>query len=1430
MSSFSFSKDISVPESLSPQLNDLFQKFWTNSFTLFLNIRSPYVSANYCLQLIRDLIAIVSQEPLCPALLLALDVVIQRSMYELSDKILYDENLSSQKNSDPFSSPGSPLGSFSSLTTSSTFSSTFSPSTPSFSASSSLSSNKSTDLIQSCISLISSFILPFYTKSQQELIQFLLLDPIIQNNDKFKQEIKSNDLIGQKISIINRQLQELFSWTCLCYHGEIPLTFISDSNTDSTSNDFNLFNNNAANYQQEEINNNMNKKNNNKKYFFNLNEKNNFLNKFDEKIYDTLLQSNQYSSDFSTSTYNPQLSSASNSIPPFSSENKNGMDQYGKLIQSFISNQLPNIQQIHYEPIGSNMSGILNSNVSKKSYDYSFFLQEKLENNLKKDGNLHKKDLNASLYVLSKDLYLAKGNNNNFNTLKQEFSYKSNFYTQTVSNYLLRKQIFMNLQQLFGIEFYSDDAIKHLEACLKDFNSLCKNFSTFLLSFKSTLTKYNKILSSNNYNLLINLVDFQMYFNYLHQIGENFILSINNLKKNKNINNKMMISNVKNYLNILNDFSFNIKKKDNYNLIRKSAKLIEKSLKFSFSSVKVSSTRSGLIHLFFSLNPKSAGTNSNNNQNSIVKKFLDVSPNSASFSIFLNSELPLHSHWLIENYLINDKTNKVKIFLLLIKNFVKGNEISNQNDGFLSLYGWYILALHFLLRFQFIQYLPSPYYLTNNSIPYSSSCMCNQCSQYSLLKDSSSTLNISRSVYDAFCKHYISHVNPTEVKLSQDKLNNISYLQLLDLFFRYYVEYFDTFNSVVSISLPIPSSPLSHGNILSYELNPSFTPPSKQNWMHTSVLWRLSVEDPIAPIYSDFPYDIGTTMSRLGQLITFKVLRRGLFSLRTIVSILNSSIPPENIQIEKEDRGTHCFNAALDSFKKLFHSKDLIKLARGSDYKGSGSISNTDLSSIGSINHNELSPRQSYISVNSFLTFEDYINYNPPISQEDLTNILSLNKNAYQIYLSNLSSEQNLSTSIPSPPLTIPSSSNSVSTSNTSVESSSTSISSHFSSSFSSSSNSITFSPSSNSLLLQSFPPNIILNPNGEYTNNNFANSSNSSNFHHAYLNKNYQQSGYNINSHSTPSIASNATSKSLDTSLNHNLNSTFFNKNSNDLSFSSSSIPNSSFHYSHNLSRPPSHNYPNNSLNSSILVSSHNNYPSQLNNNNSTYHNNYNYNNDPNYYQNLPHNMNPSSYISTSSSISSNTLSSTIHPNTTSSTTHSTSSSLSNISTSPPIISSQYLTNNNYYNTPSNYSQNKQGNYSQNISYSNYSTVSQNNNNHYNSHSHSYSPSSPPSNSALNYPYMNHSQHFPHSYHYFEKEIETNKNYNFASNSASFLNQSFFPCNSSSSISLSQSTSASLSSSSTSTFYSPSSFSSSISSPSSSFYSAFGSRKDNNI
>jgi hypothetical protein len=124
--------------------------------------------------------------------------------------------------------------------------------------------------------------------------------------------------------------------------------------------------------------------------------------------------------------------------------------------------------------------------------------------------------------------------------------------------------------------------------------------------------------------------------------------------------------------------------------------------------------------------------------------------------------------------------------------YVKCHRICGAATGFLSTFAWYVMALHVLLRFE---YLPS-----------------------NLLN------HVYNDVHAITEREQLDLFHFSELPIQYvTKIQTTSLFELLDRFFRYYVEDIDLFSKVITLR--------DGGKLL-----------AKADWSRPPVLWRMSIE------------------------------------------------------------------------------------------------------------------------------------------------------------------------------------------------------------------------------------------------------------------------------------------------------------------------------------------------------------------------------------------------------------------------------------------------------------------------------------------------------------------------------------------------------------------------------------------------------------
>lgn len=245
--------------------------------------------------------------------------------------------------------------------------------------------------------------------------------------------------------------------------------------------------------------------------------------------------------------------------------------------------------------------------------------------------------------------------------------------------------------------------------------------------------------------------------------------------------------------------------------IRKALKACEKLFKDAgFLNVRTVLNKTRFLHLKYSIP---------------LENLRDV----VQCSLFMSNLLPIQSTDLIHAYISLDKTGKVKDYLRIIRLFVKYHQICDATYGYLTTYAWMVMALHVLLRFELIPNIHSnfiyrcdndsqwrlfygeldltkPYYLDGSSRDPS---IEDENAPHNLLPNSarpkldSDAVQYSDMPRSSYADTFLStRVTDPQFQLPEsyrDRLANTGLFEMLDLFFRYYVEQFDVYRSIVSL-------------------------------------------------------------------------------------------------------------------------------------------------------------------------------------------------------------------------------------------------------------------------------------------------------------------------------------------------------------------------------------------------------------------------------------------------------------------------------------------------------------------------------------------------------------------------------------------------------------------------------------------------------
>lgn len=198
--------------------------------------------------------------------------------------------------------------------------------------------------------------------------------------------------------------------------------------------------------------------------------------------------------------------------------------------------------------------------------------------------------------------------------------------------------------------------------------------------------------------------------------------------------------------------------------------------------------------------------------------------------LVIGRPLFVHSSRLLAAYLRLDASGKVMAYTAFIRKFVKDHNLCGQ----LSLYGWTVLCIHVLLKFQFVPNIQDNY---QAEIPSLCRTFCG---------------DIDVTTLHTPCLS-IQHVN---------KIAQTSVFELIILFFRYWALDADVLGSVFTLRR--------QGEVL-----------QKSSWgeIQEKKAWRLSIEDPFECIGTPNPTDLGKQITRQEQNLIFSTLSRCSYAL-----------------------------------------------------------------------------------------------------------------------------------------------------------------------------------------------------------------------------------------------------------------------------------------------------------------------------------------------------------------------------------------------------------------------------------------------------------------------------------------------------------------------------------------------------------------------
>ncbi len=247
---------------------------------------------------------------------------------------------------------------------------------------------------------------------------------------------------------------------------------------------------------------------------------------------------------------------------------------------------------------------------------------------------------------------------------------------------------------------------------------------------------------------------------------------------------------------------------DRFNSIRKAAKGLEKGLKDAgYSYVRTVSHKTRFLSVKF------------------AHQEYGMPEGGVPCCLVVHNVLPVQATNMLSAYLSIDRSGKVRDYLHVIKLFAKSHRIADPAGGFLSTFAWHTMAIHVLLRFGFLPNIHDDVIYRFDSDP--TLLVLGAAENGTMNGDYTGPQQQQQDV--TFTTPRLMYLPARYVA----KLEETSVLELLDTFFRYYVQSFDVFSSVVSLK--------GGGELL-----------RKTDWPKSSaVLWRLSIEVSAPPLLVD---------------------------------------------------------------------------------------------------------------------------------------------------------------------------------------------------------------------------------------------------------------------------------------------------------------------------------------------------------------------------------------------------------------------------------------------------------------------------------------------------------------------------------------------------------------------------------------------------
>lgn len=226
------------------------------------------------------------------------------------------------------------------------------------------------------------------------------------------------------------------------------------------------------------------------------------------------------------------------------------------------------------------------------------------------------------------------------------------------------------------------------------------------------------------------------------------------------------------------------------------------------------------------------GVHFNDGRMELANSLIQPLPKHWGCNIGINEDISICQKRLWNLYVEFDTSMKIRDFFMALLYFGRVHQVCDSERGTISPQGWLVLALHVLLKHEYVPNL--------HEEPDVAETLCPRISPF---HDIMLPLNFTPSV---------RKVPIEEREKCLQKIKNISLVRLLELFFRYVTEDLDMLGSVITV----------RGNGVTFP---------KETWVRGSpVMWRICIEDPFATSIDgsmfNVPMDLGASMTRPGQV------------------------------------------------------------------------------------------------------------------------------------------------------------------------------------------------------------------------------------------------------------------------------------------------------------------------------------------------------------------------------------------------------------------------------------------------------------------------------------------------------------------------------------------------------------------------------------